>query len=128
MDNQASSIKRLTGKGVFPPKYAFTLLFSLRNIFISPRKLIDRLELKDNSIVLEVGPGPGYFSAKVAEVLPHGKLYLTDIQQEMLDYAKKRLTRKKIRNVEYHLCNGSSLQFSESMFDVIFMVTVLGEI
>ena len=58
MDNTVSSIERLAGKGVFPPKYAFTLLFPLRNIFISPRQLIERMDLKSDSIVLEVGPGP----------------------------------------------------------------------
>lgn len=128
MNKTTSSIKRLSGKGVFPAKYAFTLLFPVRNIFISPGSLINRLELQENSKVLEVGPGPGYFSAKVAQVLPYGKLFLADIQQEMLNYAKKRLNRKNIHNVEYHLCNGISLPFSDSMFDVIFMVTVLGEI
>ena len=128
MDNSASSIKRLSGKGVFPLKYAFTLLFPLRNIFISPGKLIERLELNENSIVLEVGPGPGYFSEKVAKVLPRGRLFLADIQREMLDYAKKRLTRKNIDNVEYYLCDGMSLPFDDNKFDVIFMVTVLGEI
>ena len=128
MENTPSSIKRLTGKGVFPPKYAFTLLLSVRNIFISPSKLIRRLEIKENSVVLELGPGPGYFSAKVAKAIPHGKLFLADIQQEMLNYARKRLTRKNINNVEYHLCDGTNLPFNDNQFDVIFMVTVLGEI
>ena len=128
MNNSNSRVNSLTGKGLFPPKYAFTLLLPVRNIFISPRKLIDRLELKDNSTVLEVGPGPGYFSSKVARAIPMGKLYLADIQQEMLDFARKRLTNKNINNVEYHLCNGTTLPFSDCMFDVIFMVTVLGEI
>lgn len=128
MNKQESTIKRFAGKGVFPPQYAFTLLIPIRNIFLSPRKLIKRLDLQKNSLVLEVGPGPGYFSAKIARTLPDGLLYLTDIQQEMLDYARKRLDRKKILNVEYHLCNGISLPSSDNQFDVIFMVTVLGEI
>lgn len=128
MNKQESTIKRFAGKGVFPPQYAFTLLIPIRNIFLSPRKLIKRLDLQKNSVVLEVGPGPGYFSVKIAKALPAGLLYLTDIQQEMLDYARKRLDRKKILNVEYHLCNGISLPFSDNQFDVIFMVTVLGEI
>jgi len=126
--NTTSGVKSFAGKGLFPPKYAYTLLLPVRNIFISPRKLITRLDLKNNSTVLEVGPGPGYFSAKVAGAIPKGKLYLADIQQEMLDYARKRLTKKKISNVEYHLCNGKTLAFNDSMFDVIFLVTVLGEI
>lgn len=36
------------GKGVFPPQYAFTLLLPLRNLFLSPRKLIQRLHLADD--------------------------------------------------------------------------------
>jgi ubiquinone/menaquinone biosynthesis C-methylase UbiE len=128
MENNSSSIKRLTGKGVFPPKYAFTLLLPFRNIFLSPAQLIERIGLKNDAIVLEVGPGPGYFSLKVARFLTGGRLYLTDIQQEMLGYAEKRLKRNKIFNVDYRLCNGRDLPFDNNIFDVIFMVTVLGEI
>jgi ubiquinone/menaquinone biosynthesis C-methylase UbiE len=128
MNTNDSTVKSFTGKGVFPSQFAFTLLIPLRNIILSPRVLIQRLGLKKNSVVLELGPGPGYFSVKVAEALPEGKLCLADIQQEMLDYAKKRLGRRKIRNVEYHLCNGTDLPFDDNQFDVIFMVTVLGEI
>jgi len=128
METTESSIKRLTGKGVFPPKYAFTLLLPIRNIFISPGQLIKRMELKNDSTVLEVGPGPGYFSLKIAKFLSHGNLYLTDIQQEMLDYAEKRLKRNKISNADYRLCNGTELPYVDNMFDIIYMVTVLGEI
>lgn len=115
-------------KGVFPYQFAFTLLIPLRNIFLSPKKLIQRLELKENYNVLEVGSGPGYFSSKVARAIPGGKLTLTDIQKEMLDFAKQRLVKKKIFNVEYHLSNGIDFPFESNKFDVIYMVTVLGEI
>lgn len=121
-------IARTVKKGVFPHQFAFTLLFPIRNIFISPKKLIERLELKQNSIVLEVGPGPGYFSIKIAEYIKDGELTLADIQPEMLNYAKKRIDKKKLKNVKYHLCNNNSFPFPDKIFDVIFMVTVLGEI
>lgn len=114
--------------GVFPYQLAFTLLIPLRNIFLSPKTLIQRLELREDYNVLEIGPGPGYFSSEVAVAIPRGVLVLADIQQEMLDLAKKRLTRKMIGNVEYHLCNGIDFPFKGRGFDVIFMVTVLGEI
>lgn len=119
---------RVTKVGVFPYQFAFTLLIPFRNIFISPKKLIQQLELKKNDTVLEVGPGPGYFSSKVAKAIPNGKLLLTDIQKEMLDFAKKRLDRRKIFNVEYHLSNGVDFPFESNKFNVIYMVTVLGEI
>lgn len=120
--------KGFATKGVFPHKWAFTLLFPLRNIFLSARKLIERLNLKENYKVLEVGPGPGYFSILVARKLKNGKLYLADIQPEMLEYAKKRLIKRKIENVEYHLCNGTTFDFKDEFFDVIFLITVLGEV
>lgn len=50
--------KSFSGKGVFPYQYAFTLLLPIRNIFLSPKKLIERLHLTDNNFVLEVGSGP----------------------------------------------------------------------
>lgn len=123
-----SIIQRFAQKGVFPHQFAFTLLIPIRNIFLSPNKLMQRLELKENSTVLEVGPGPGYFSIKIAQKISKGKLYLTDIQQEMLDFAEKRLNRKGIKNVEYHHCDGKTFPFPDNNFDVIFMVTVLGEV
>ena len=47
---------------------------------------------------MEVGSGPGYFSAEIAKIIPDGKLILTDIQEEMLELARKRLSRKRITN------------------------------
>ena len=121
-------IKNFAGKGVFPHKLAFTLLIPLRNIILSPKKLISRLDLKEDSSVLEIGPGPGYFSLKIAEKLSRGKLVLADIQQEMLDYAKRRVKKNGLQNVEYYLCDGNNLDFIDESFDIVFMVTVFGEI
>ena len=120
--------QRFAGKGVFPHQLAFTLLIPFRNLFLSPKQLIRRLELNDSSRVLEVGPGPGYFSVKIAKVIPKGELVLADIQQEMLDYAKKRIDKRGLTNVSYSLCNGQSFPFPENHFDRIFMVTVIGEV
>lgn len=117
-----------SGKGVFPSKYAFTLLIPFRNIFLSPKMLIKRLDVKEHHKVLEIGPGPGYFSTHVAKKLKRGRLVLLDIQQEMLDYSKKRLDKRKIANVEYKLTDGLSLDLESNFFDRVFMVTVIGEV
>ncbi len=115
-------------KGVFPHQLAFTLLIPFRSIFLSPKRLVSYLELKRDYRVLEVGPGPGYFSVEVARAIPDGELVLTDIQEEMLAKARARLTSKRIPNVEYHLCDGEGFPFKNKEFDVIYMVTVLGEV
>ncbi len=117
-----------SGKGVFPPRYAFTLLIPLRSIFLSPKELMRRLDLREDHIVLEIGPGPGYFSLHVAKRIRKGRLVLLDIQQEMLDFAKKRLDKNKITNADYRLTDGKSLDLESNVFDRIFMVTVIGEV
>jgi ubiquinone/menaquinone biosynthesis C-methylase UbiE len=127
-DEKPGMIKRLASKGIFPYQFAFTLLIPLRNIFLSPRQLIKRLELTNNLQVMELGPGPGYFSLKIAEKIANGRIVLADIQQEMLDYAKKRFEKKGLSNVEYYLCNGKTFQFEDNTFDRIFMITVIGEV
>jgi ubiquinone/menaquinone biosynthesis C-methylase UbiE len=121
-------VKRFAAKGVFPYQMAFTLLIPLRNIFLSPKQLIKRLELTNDLQVMEVGPGPGYFSLQIAKSLINGRLVLADIQKEMLDYAKKRLDKRGLTNVDFYLCDGKTFQFEENTFDRIFMVTVIGEV
>ena len=117
-----------SGKGIFPPQYAFTLLIPLRNVFLSPKKLIQRLDLQEDHTVLEIGPGPGYFSAAVARVLKKGTVVLLDIQQEMLDISMRRLEKRNMENVEYLLSDGHTLDLRSDHFDRVFMVTVIGEI
>lgn len=117
-----------SGKGVFPPKYAFTLLLPFRNIFLSSGKLIQRLDIKEDYNILEIGPGPGYFSTHIAEKLKSGRLVLLDIQQEMLDLSQKRLDKRKITNVDYKLADGNSFDLESNFFDRVFMVTVIGEV
>jgi ubiquinone/menaquinone biosynthesis C-methylase UbiE len=120
--------KSFSSKGVFPYQQAYTLLIPLRNIFLSPKQLIQRIELKEDLHVMELGAGPGYFSIHVAKSLPKGKLILADIQQEMLDYAKRRIDKKGLLNVDYYLCDGKLFRFDNNTLDRIYMVTVLGEV
>lgn len=128
IDKDQKIANSFMGKGVFPPKYAFTLLIPFRNIFLSPKKLIQRLELQKDHHVLEIGPGPGYFSAHIARTVEQGRLVLLDIQQQMLDMAEKRLGKMGIGNVDYILTNGTSFDLESGVFDRIFMVTVIGEV
>lgn len=104
------------------------LLNPLRSLILSPKRLVSRLSLRPNSRVLELGPGPGYFSPEVAKTIPEGKLVLVDVQQEMLDMAKERLEKKGIGNVEYLKGDATSLPVESETIDVAFLVAVLGEV
>jgi ubiquinone/menaquinone biosynthesis C-methylase UbiE len=86
------------------------------------------MALENSMQVLEVGPGPGYFSLPVAKKLTNGRLVLADIQPEMIEMARMRLESKGLTNVDYYICNGESFDFPDNSFDRIFLVTVLGEV
>jgi len=111
-----------------PYTKATHLLNPFREFLLSQKKMVKRLELKKNYTVLEIGPGPGYYSPAVAKAIPEGKLTLMDIQIEMLDMAKKRINEKGLKNVEYIQGDACLLPCESESFDVVFLVSVLGEI
>jgi uncharacterized protein len=119
---------RFSGRGTYPHELAVVLLFPLRRIVLSPEKLVRHLHLTRTSRVLEVGPGPGFFSIAVARAIPQGRLELVDVQLEMLQKARGRLRRAGVRNTGYSQANAVRLPFRSGAFDVAFLVAVLGEV
>ena len=111
-----------------PMPHTHHLLNPLRGLILSPKGLVKRLNLRPDSKVLELGPGPGCFSLEVARAVPEGRLVLVDVQQEMLDLAKERLDGKGIGNIECRRADPISLPAENESFDVVFLVAVLGEV
>lgn len=75
---------------------------------------------------LEVGPGGGYVTeAAVTRLGPAGRLVCLDIQLDMLRQVRARLGARCPALV----CgSGSALPLREGLFDLVFLVGVLGEI
>ena len=63
----------------------------MQRLILSPKKLADRLHLKEDFNVLEIDPGSGYFSVEVARCIPQGHLELFDLQKEMLEKARHKI-------------------------------------
>jgi ubiquinone/menaquinone biosynthesis C-methylase UbiE len=120
--------RSFVGRGVYPHRLAFLLLLPFRRMQLSPAKLVRHLHLSPSERVLELGPGPGFFSIDVARAIPDGHLTLVDIQREMLQKARRRFQRTRVRNVGYVQADGVALPFHAGEFDVIFLVAALGEV
>jgi len=117
------------GKGsIYPSFLAFWLDFPLRKLIISPKELSKRLYLKNNLNVLEIGSGPGFFSVEIARQIPDGRLELFDIQKEMLEKARRKVRKYGLSNTGFTQGNAERLPYKNNKFDLIFLVTVLGEI
>lgn len=78
---------------------------------------------------LEVDPGGGYFTIEEAEKIgERGKLYAVDIQLQMIEKARRKVLERKLTNVSLMVGDATNLPFVDNYFDLIFMVSVLGEI
>jgi ubiquinone/menaquinone biosynthesis C-methylase UbiE len=94
-----------------------------------PGAVVDKVGLNPADRVLELGPGPGYFSVELARRLPEGRLELFDLQPQMLENARRTLDRTGHANVGYHSGDASGeLPFQNASFDVAFLAAVLGEV
>ncbi len=121
----------LTGKGrirgIFPHQLSFILDFPLRRLILSPEELANRLHLREDSRVLEIGPGSGYFSVEVAKRIPKGHLELLDVQEEMLEKVRKKIESTGNERVGFTKGDAVRLPYRDCEFDIVFLVSVLGE-
>jgi ubiquinone/menaquinone biosynthesis C-methylase UbiE len=90
--------------------------------------IVRRLGLRPTDHVLEIGPGPGFFSIAVAKRVPQGRLVLFDIQPEMLEKAAARLAAVGLENFETREGSAELLPFPDDSIDTVFLVAVLGEV
>lgn len=83
----------------------------------------------EGSIVLDVGPGMGYFTIPMARMVgENGRVIAADIQERMLAGIKKRAERTGLQNrVIAHLCSPLSLGISDSV-DFILAFWMLHEV
>ena len=113
---------------MYPVEYARWLLNPLRYLIMPPRRIVGRLQLSPADRVLEVGCGPGFFSPAIARRLPAGHLTLFDAQAAMLEMAEERMAKQRLANFTSVCGSADNLPFADAAFDVVFMITVLGEV
>jgi len=114
---------------VFPASQAQLLLNPLRQRIMPVAKTLERFGLAPGQIVLEVGPGPGYYSVAAARLVgPSGRLLCLDLQRGMLDILAGRLSEAGVSNAELVVADATALPLAGSCVDRAFLVTVLGEI
>ena len=92
---------RQQGKSPFPYQAAFMINNPVRRALLKPARIVDKLGLAGSEHVLELGPGPGFFSVEIARRLTDGRLELFDIQPEMLEMARRQLERAGLSDIGF---------------------------
>lgn len=92
--NKISDYMFFRFKHVCPRWLCFTFDNVFRKLLQDPYKIL-RPYIKEGDTVLDVGPGIGYFTIPLAEMVgDRGLVIAADIQQEMLAAIKKRAKRR----------------------------------
>ena len=94
-----------------------------------PSKVMGQMGVHEGMKVLELGPGPGFFTVEASRRAgSSGRLYCLDIQPALVARLKRKIEREGLENVALMVGDATALPFLESGLDLAFLVTVAGEI
>ena len=115
--------------GPMPFTEAEHLLHPLRRFIHPVRSTVEKFRLKPGDTVLELGPGPGYFSVQAGRAVgPEGRLLAMDVQPPMVALLQQRLEEQHITNAHPMVGDALSLPLADNSLDAAFLVAVLGEV
>jgi ubiquinone/menaquinone biosynthesis C-methylase UbiE len=115
-------------RAAFPAADAPALLNPLRRLIQDPQRTIDAFGLQRGDTVLEIGPGPGYFSPHAVDAIgTRGRLMCLDLQPAMLALLRDRLAEGG-RHADLVAAAAGHLPLQEDVIDCVFMINVLGEV
>ncbi|MGK7874512.1 MAG: class I SAM-dependent methyltransferase [Xenococcaceae cyanobacterium] len=98
-----------------------------REIQEEPAEVVKALDLKPTDVVSDIGAGTGYFSFRIAPLVPQGKVLAVDIQPEMLDVINFLKRENKVTNVETILGSVSDPKLPTASIDLALMVDAYHE-
>ena len=64
-----------------------------------PDELVAALDIQPDDVVTDLGAGTGYFTFRLAPLVPRGRVYAVDIQPEMLRILEDRMEAEGVTNV-----------------------------
>src|SRR5688572_26998103 len=70
-----------------------------RDAWQKPHDVIKALALKPDAVVADIGAGTGYFSVRLAHMLPKGRVYGVDTEAAMVKHLAGRAKRGGLKNV-----------------------------
>ena len=94
-----------------------------RDAWQKPHEVIRALRLRPDALVADIGAGTGYFSARLARMLPKGKVYAVDVEPDMVRYLGERAEREGLKNLRPIRASQSETNLPEPV-DLALLVDV----
>ncbi|MCX5746244.1 MAG: class I SAM-dependent methyltransferase [Proteobacteria bacterium] len=95
-----------------------------RDAWQHPDDVVAALGLTPAMTVADVGAGTGYFTVRLARVVPEGQVIATDIEPDMVRYLTERAGKAQLANVHAVLATGADPKLAPRSVDRILIVDV----
>lgn len=92
-----------------------------------PDAVVANMGLDADHIVADIGAGTGYFSFRIAKLVPQGKVLAVDIQPEMLAIIEQRKADENVSNIEGVLGDVDNPNLPPNSIDAAIMVDAYHE-
>ncbi|MFW9989308.1 MAG: class I SAM-dependent methyltransferase [Candidatus Odinarchaeota archaeon] len=98
--------------------------FKMRDQNYPPYQKIKKTKIKEGSIVLDYGCGPGSYTIAAAKIVgDKGKVYAADIHPLALEEVNKRANENKLKNIETVLTNCDT-HLEDNSVDVALLLDI----
>jgi ubiquinone/menaquinone biosynthesis C-methylase UbiE len=105
----------------------FTFDNPVRGLFQNPFMILSSY-VKANDTVLDIGPGMGYFTFPLSQIVgANGKVVALDIQEGMLKRLEQKVIRNNVQNIKIHLYDGIKFNLNEK-FDFLLLFWMYHEV
>ena len=92
-----------------------------------PDEVVANMGLDPDHVVADIGAGSGYFSFRIAKLVPQGKVLAVDIQPEMLQIIEDRKAAESVTNIEGVRGEIDDPNLPDSSIDAAIMVDAYHE-
>ena len=89
---------------------------------------ISKLPINSNSVVADIGAGSGYYTFRIAQKVPEGKVYAVEIQEEFIEILKQNRLQKGFKNVDIVKGTEQNPNLPANSIDLAIMVDVYHEL
>ena len=92
-----------------------------------PDEVVANMGLEPDHVVADIGAGSGYFSFRIAKLVPQGKVFAVDIQPEMLALIENQKREDNVTNIEGILGAVDNPNLAPNSIDAAIMVDAYHE-
>jgi predicted methyltransferase len=94
-----------------------------RDAWQKPHEVIQALAVKPDAVIADIGSGTGYFSARLANMVPKGRVFGVDTEPDMVKYLSERAKREGLKNISAVQGTPDNPQLPEKV-DLVLLVDV----